>query len=467
MLKNFMKKAICAALTGAVLLTGVPVTAASAAGAAKPAKVQKFEVSGFKQSDAEKEFEKDVLSTLENFGKEIDITKYVTTYGWSKKFVMTEYLDTLYDNPQIFYVGKSIKYKSAGTESKGITSAVLFEINYSFDKSQYAAKKAEVDKEFAKYVSYVSAGSTDVEKALFAHDYLVNHITYDVDSMNNKATDAPVATTVYSALVRRKAVCEGYAAAFKLAMNYFGIQSEVVTSEALNHAWNYIKIGGNWYHVDATKDDPITAKNKVESFGQVQHERFLVSDTALRKLDYKGWELRGLPAASSTTYDKGFWQGVESNIVKIKDKIYYLKLDQKSPGIIGPEAFRKTNPDNFNDNFFRIYTNLYEYSADSKKSVKLYTIDSTWYGWGKENASSKSWNAGTFASLGKNGSTLYFSDAKGIYKFDIKKAKPTTVKNLSKENGYCYGFVVEDGAIKYTVKKDAQEKDNFKKLTIA
>ena len=457
MVKKLLKQFIAAALAAAIVITSVPALPASAAAAVQ---TKNYDVTGFTISSQEKEFEKIVLSAFENFSKDIDVTKFATTYGWSKDAIMREYLDTLYDNPQIFYVGKSIKYAASGTVNKGITDARLTDVVYSVTKAQYAAKKAELDAAFTKLINYASVGSTEVEKALLVHDYLVNTITYDVDSMSASAYAPPVATTAYSALVRRKAVCEGYAAAYKLALNHFGIPCEVITSDALNHAWNYVKIGGSWYHVDATKDDPITMSTKVESFGQVSHERFLISDAAAKKLQYRGWELRGLPAASSTTYDKGFWQGVNSTVVKIKDKLYFLKLDEKSPAVIGPDAFKKTNPADFNNNFFKTYTNLFEYNSKTKKAKKLYTIDSTWFQWGTENSNSKSWMSGTFSSLGQYKGKLYFSTAKGINRFDISAKKSTVVKDLSKAPGYCYGFVLDGDKLNYVVKKAAANKAN-------
>ena len=466
-IKKFLKQVISAVLAGAVIITAVPDVSVQVSAAAKTVKTQKYDVTGFVISAQEKEFEKELLSAFANFKDSIDVTKYLNSYGWSKDFIMTEYLDTLYDNPQVFYVGKSIKFSSVGTKKLGTTNALLSDILYSFDAKQYSAKKAELDAAFTKFVNYASAGSTDVEKALLAHDYLVNTITYDVDSMNNSASSPPVATTAYSALVRKKAVCDGYAAAFKLAMNYFGIPCEVISSNALNHAWNYIKIGNSWYHVDATKDDPITLSTKVESFGQVSHDRFLISDAAAKKLKYKGWDKRGLPAANSTTYDNGFWHGVGSNVVKIKDKFYYLKLDEKSPAVIGPDKFKKESPDDFNNNFFRLYTDLYEYTAKTNKSKKLLTIDSTWFSWGTEDSNSKLWTTSSFASLGQYKNTLYYSTSKSINKFNLSSKKGTVVKDLSKAGGYCYGFVIDGDTISYTVKKDVRDKDSIKKYKIA
>ena len=41
----------------------------------------------------------------------------------------------------------------------------------------------------------------------------------------------------------------------------------MVTSEVINHAWNLIKLDGEWYQVDVTWDDPVW-----DRLGRVCHD---------------------------------------------------------------------------------------------------------------------------------------------------------------------------------------------------
>ena len=61
-----------------------------------------------------------------------------------------------------------------------------------------------------------------------------------------------------------KAVCEGYARAFKYIMDGLGIPCVLVSGTATNssgltesHAWNYVYLNYQWYAIDVTWDDPI------------------------------------------------------------------------------------------------------------------------------------------------------------------------------------------------------------------
>lgn len=63
---------------------------------------------------------------------------------------------------------------------------------------------------------------------------------------------------IYGALVQRKTVCHGYALAYLYLLQKVGIQATVVTGDCHSgepHAWNIVKMEGNYYHVDVTWGD--------------------------------------------------------------------------------------------------------------------------------------------------------------------------------------------------------------------
>ncbi len=97
---------------------------------------------------------------------------------------------------------------------------------------------------------------TDYQKTKMVHDWLINYMTYDSQS-NNRAS-------VYGAFIEKKGVCESYARTYKYILDELGIENILVTGVATNskgetedHMWNYVKLDGKWYAVDATWDDPI------------------------------------------------------------------------------------------------------------------------------------------------------------------------------------------------------------------
>jgi transglutaminase/protease-like cytokinesis protein 3 len=84
------------------------------------------------------------------------------------------------------------------------------------------------------------------------------------------------------------AVCNGYANAFKIMLDLAGIDNIIITgtvkTSKIGHAWNLIKIGGSYYHADATWDA-----------GTVTRSEFLKSDDAVGKV--KTWDKEAYPKA--------------------------------------------------------------------------------------------------------------------------------------------------------------------------
>ncbi len=85
------------------------------------------------------------------------------------------------------------------------------------------------------------------ESALWLHDWLVNNANYDY----TYTWYDPEGVLIYGT-----GVCQSYAIAFSELLNEMGIENTIVSSQEMDHAWNLVKIGGEWCHIDCTWDDP-------------------------------------------------------------------------------------------------------------------------------------------------------------------------------------------------------------------
>lgn len=92
---------------------------------------------------------------------------------------------------------------------------------------------------------------------------------------------------LYGKLINKKAVCEGYAAAFKAFMDELNIPCKLVSGEAtsngdftggINHAWNRVEVDGVWYQIDVTWDDPVPDQK-----GKVRYKYFFLSDEEMNR----------------------------------------------------------------------------------------------------------------------------------------------------------------------------------------
>ena len=93
-----------------------------------------------------------------------------------------------------------------------------------------------------------AAGVTgEWEIALWLHDWLIHNADYDYTY------------TYYTpdgVLLKGTGVCDSYTRAYNLLLAEFGIECKRLESPEMNHAWNLVKIDGEWCHIDCTWDDP-------------------------------------------------------------------------------------------------------------------------------------------------------------------------------------------------------------------
>ncbi|MCM1023365.1 MAG: hypothetical protein NC395_04825 [Prevotella sp.] len=132
-----------------------------------------------------------------------------------------------------------------------------------------AAERAAKD-----IVSQLKPDMDDYEKLKYFHDYLVLNCETDPDD--------EYADTIYGALVRKKALCEGYTKAFSYLCNLAGIENVIVTGETyVRHMWNMVKLNGNWYHVDVTWDKPDDNLHK-QYPDVILYQYFMVTDSVIK-----------------------------------------------------------------------------------------------------------------------------------------------------------------------------------------
>lgn len=152
---------------------------------------------------------------------------------------------------------------------------------------------------------------SDYDKVVKAHDWLVNNVEYDTTLSNKNIYN------LYGALVSKRAVCEGYAEAFKYLMDNVGIPCILVVGEATNsngdtenHEWNYVKLNEKWYAVDCTWDDPIISGNGTIT-NEIRYKYFLKGSDFISKNHFPNGKItsQGMefvyPTLSTSNYVNG------------------------------------------------------------------------------------------------------------------------------------------------------------------
>ena len=133
----------------------------------------------------------------------------------------------------------------------------LYHITITYDVSYYTnqAQEQQLDAAVSELRSQLDLdGKTVYEKVKTIYDYICENVRYDYENLND--TTYMRKHTAYAALIDKKAVCQGYAVLFyRLALEE-GIDARVIsgTGNGGAHAWNIVKIGKEYFNVDATWD---------------------------------------------------------------------------------------------------------------------------------------------------------------------------------------------------------------------
>ena len=200
------------------------------------------------------------------------------------------YLTILHSHPELFHVAPRLSYSY--TERDGTRAVAEVYPAYTltgdaltaareFYRDTLAAILAEME------LTFGSHPRTEADTVLYLHDYLADRYTYDTRAQFPN-TDAPRAANAdaYTFLRDGAGVCQAYALTFLALCRGAGLEADLVVSDAMDHAWNHVRVDGEWYHVDVTRDDPIPA---AEGADEVNHLRILRSDGGMEALGYHGF----------------------------------------------------------------------------------------------------------------------------------------------------------------------------------
>jgi len=202
-------------------------------------------------------------------------------------------------------------------------TAEILEIGFTFNY-KYEIEDVEFIKDKVGEIKKSTEKMDDYEKAKYVHDYIIDLVEYDYDSYeeikNNKELTYPECGNIYGAFKRKKVVCQGYAETFKYIMDEIGIECMIVGGP--DHAWNLIKLGDNYYHIDATWDDQGAGNDTIYKY-------FCLNDEWInRSHDYRPAE--GTPECTSMEYN---WYNINGR--------YFEKYDYEAVKILVMEGIRE------------------------------------------------------------------------------------------------------------------------------
>lgn len=395
---------------GALLMEELPVIYEEATKAKAQTLATVDEYNGTEE-DLYKEMSERIRQALWD-GKVEDYVNGSTTY---KNVILLDISDMKIDRDQYGMNGLQyyVPYLMDGVRIMGsINSSISpyygsIMIKYPNSQSEVQANITKLDGIIENLLEMVQDEDlSEIEKALILHDYFAENYEYDSKGLAEGLANDSNSYRSGGVLRDGTGVCQSYAYAYMYLLQHAGMDAEVVTSVSMNHAWNIIKVGKDWYHVDCTWDDPT-----IDRLGRVTHDYFMVSDQAFRtvsgarKRAHYGWTSKY--TCTNTSYDNAWWTKVESPIILEDEDVYYIsgeKIQRRN---------RKSGEETSWDVDFGV-----------------------WKVWG--NPGSK-WQ-GVYSGLFCYEDELYYNTATEIRKIDLDGENDQLVYTLTSDDGYIYGI---------------------------
>lgn len=336
-----------------------------------------------------------LINAWENMETTIDVSPFnMTIEEYESK--QSRYKVILESNPvYTIYTDGSSKAKSMD----GIHISKIYPQYRTEDTNKLQELKQSIDNASEEILYNIRHSMSDFDKIMTVHDYMALNYSYDTTLENHSI----------SIMTTKTGVCQAYAYAFKHIMNILDIECQYVTSEAMNHMWNLVKVDGNWFNIDITQDDPL-----VDKFGQVRHTYALLSATGIATVKnangqytHYGFSSNAY-AATSTIYDNADWRDGIGSIVHCNGTTYW-----------------------WDDNDLT--------DSNDNEIVDDISNNNTWnIGLGRVN--------GIYPGLATYNDKLYYNSDKAIYCYDpVTK----TTKTLITKTGIC-GLYINNNTLYYS-----------------
>lgn len=121
-----------------------------------------------------------------------------------------------------------------------------FTPKYTMSHEERIGIQEQIDDSVEELLAGISVSNSDYEKAKYVFEILIQNVDYDASMENNQ--------NIISVFLSRATVCQGYACATQYLLNKLGVPSTIVTgtAEGESHAWNLVRLDGNYYYMDTT-----------------------------------------------------------------------------------------------------------------------------------------------------------------------------------------------------------------------
>lgn len=255
-------------------------------------------------------FEDYVIAQLKKEKSVIDISSFKI----SVEDFVAAYQDVFFTHPELFFVSGAFGYTKDGIY------AVNLHPTYLYTGAERASRVAAYNSAVEEIADYARQADTTIGRLMLANAYFCANFEYD-EPQKNFSPDILFSEKI--------GVCQSYTLGMCAVLNELGIANSYAISDknAMNHVWNMVKVGGSWYHLDVTWNDPLP-----DSALNVHYNNFLLSDRGIAAAGHYDWIAEH--SADSDQYDDYLWTDPYLTISVVGDRIFYIGFDENGNQVI-------------------------------------------------------------------------------------------------------------------------------------
>ena len=226
------------------------------------------------------------------------------------------------DQPEIFWAS-GFRYKYY----KDSPNLILVP-EYLFEKAKIREHQKAMQSRVAR-LAREAQNLSEWEKEKFIHDFICENITYD-------KLKKPYSHEIIGPLGQGTGVCEGIAKSVKILCDALGIWCIIVLAGnnpekgiRYRHTWNIVRIGGIFYHLDATFDNSLTKgiRDLEPGTDEIRYDYFNIDDRAV----FRDHEPYVYPAEACSDHDHFFYKEKKKSFTKTED-VYKRSLQAAKKG---------------------------------------------------------------------------------------------------------------------------------------
>ena len=206
------------------------------------------------------------------------------------------------DHPELFW--------SEGISYRYYEQAASVEVvpDYLFDKKKVKTHQQAMAARLEK-LTRPAMQLSEMEKLQYVHDFICRQVQYD-------KLKKQYSHEIIGPLGQGIGVCEGIAKTVKALCDALGIWCIIAVSEAnrekqikYRHAWNIVRVGGQYYHLDATFDNSLSGQ------ADIRYDYFLLADSQI----FRDHEPVVWPVPACADHDNFYYRQKKLSFTKVEE----------------------------------------------------------------------------------------------------------------------------------------------------